>query len=47
MYAGRQRVFKKIFKIEKYLAREKKKLNLHLEKWEKLLTGDIRVCPGH
>jgi len=28
---------KKIFKIEEYLAKEKNKLNLHLEKWEKLL----------
>ena len=28
---------KKIFKIEEYLAREKNKLNLHLEKWGKLL----------
>ena len=28
---------KKIFKIEECLAKEKNKLNLHLEKWEKLL----------
>ena len=27
---------KKIFKIEEYLVKEKNKLNLHLEKWEKL-----------
>ena len=28
---------KKIFEIEEYLAKEKNKLNLHLEKWEKVL----------
>lgn len=28
---------KKIFRIEEYLAKEKKKLNLHLMKWEKIL----------
>lgn len=27
----------KIFKSEEYLAREKNKLNLHMEKWEKLI----------
>ena len=30
---------KKIFRIEEYLAKEKKKLNLHLMKWEKLLQS--------
>ena len=28
---------KKIFKMEEYLAKEKNELNLHLEKWERLL----------
>ncbi|RMX52343.1 hypothetical protein pdam_00020492 [Pocillopora damicornis] len=30
---------KKNFRIEEYLAKEKKKLNLHLIKWEKLLQS--------
>ena len=32
-------LFKKTFRIEEYLAKEKKKLNVHLMKWEKLLQS--------